>query len=522
MAHLAVFSLKTENIFLLLFICQGAIICIGNPIISFERICVIMTKQKLLIIIIVAVLAVAIPVGLVVGFGGNQATPAQQYIKIEGDALHSLVNSMGGASNSGNSAVSTSTIDVIPSEALFAMLGLQGADMSWAEKVTLKMDNKVNGLMLNSLMNVGMNGKTIVIADLITNSSTGLTYLAIPTLSDRYLKVDQNSVTGGSAGSAATVSGLLSQLKIPETATVKALLNKYIDIALSNMTQVEKTTQDMTVSGKTQSVTVYANYITEKVFTDIIKDVLNEIKTDKDIKAALPEGVEIGEAIDALLASLSTDPSEDKDDAIVLSTYVNGKNEVIGRALSVDRKITLSYLTLSDSKGSVSEFSVAMDDVKYTLTGNTASAGGTYSLALTSGEQTLVLASLTYTVNGQSGSCELKLSDFIEQNIFGSTEIDPTVKINWSITNSGNTADIDLYLFMMSQQIIGIETSSSALQGDANITLPGSSTDITDSQQLASYLSSLNFDALEQNMRAAGIPSGMVNAIMAKLPGSGK
>lgn len=486
-----------------------------------------MAKQKLIIMIVAAILAVTIPVGLIVALGGNNGnnnngqvlTPAEEYTKLESDALHKLVNSMAETPNTSGSA-STATIDIIPSDILFTMLGLGEMDMSWAEKLSFTMENKVKGSLIESLTHIGLNGKDIAALNLISNSQTGVNFLMIPTICTQYLQINQNSMTGDAAGGGATsMSGLLSQLNAPEMDALKALLNKYIDIALSNMTLVEKTTKNVTVSGKTQSVTVYTNYITEKVALDTVKAILNEVKKDQAIKDILPEGTDLEATIDEWLSSMNTEPSEDKNEAIVLTAYVDTNGKIIGRALHIDREFALSCITLSDESGSVSEFSLAGEDAQYTLAGNQNSAGGTYTLSTTSGGQTLVLGTLTYTVSGNSGICELKLSDFIEQNFLGTTELDPSLRIKWKLADNGNAADIDLYLYMASQQLIGIETSFSTLPGDVEITVPDSGIDINDADRMEYYLSQVQFATLEQNMRAAGIPDAIVDALMAQLSG---
>lgn len=478
-----------------------------------------MLKQKWILIIVAAVLAVAIPVAIIgcVGPQQQQADPAEQYVKLEGDALHGLINSMSATTNTAGSHA-TSTIDIIPSETLFAMMGLQDMDMTWAEKLTLKLDSKVDGANINALMNLGMNGKTLLAVDMITNPTTGISYLAIPTLSSYYLKVNQNNAA---AGSAAAVNGLLSQLNIPETQTVKNLLNKYIDIILANMTLVEMETEDMTVGDKTQSVTVYKNYITEKVAQDTVKAVLTEVKKDETIKSMLPEGAELTDAIDEMLSSMNAEPSTDKEDAILLTVYVNGDNEIIGRAFSVDRQVSISYLTLSDESGSATELAVTADTVQYVLSGSATANGGSYTLSMRGDGQNVTFGTLSYTGNSQSGSAQIRLSDFIQQSIFATTEIDPSLKIDWRISEDGSAADIDLYLYMASQQIIGIETSTTNISDDrVEITVPGSSLDITNPDHQNYYLESLDFDTLQSNMLSAGIPSELVDAIMAQFAGT--
>ena len=470
-----------------------------------------MKHKKLILGITAGVLVLAI--ALVILLGGMQSaplTPAQQYIKLETDLLHSLVNSIPDELAEGTAVTN---IDILPTDALLAMFGM--VDMDWAQKLTVTLDTKQKDNLQEVLWGFKLNGKELFTANMIADPITGITYLTVPIVSDLYLKIDESTagVPDGSNDIVSSASGLtdfLAALNISEADVAKALLNKYIDIFFSHLTDVEKQTQVLNIGGKVQNAEVYTNYITEKVFTDALRAVLTEAKNDAALKAALPEDVDFEDMIDEALDALTAEPTNDRKEAIVLKLYVDSENNIIGRDLFISGT-EISILTATQNGSTAFKATYGDEELAYELM---IDGSGNGTLSMVQPDQSVILGTLTYTGDKNKGSCEIKLSDFIENTLLQSTEIDPALQIRWE--TKGDTVDVDLSLLMAGEELVKIETSSTPKDAPATITPPSSSLDMNVEEEMNRYMESIDMSALRANMLDAGVPQNIVDFLLGK------
>lgn len=466
-----------------------------------------MKHKKLILGITAGVLVLAI--SLVILLSGMQSaplTPAQQYIKLETDLLHSLINSVPNQSADG---AADTTLDIMPSDALLAMFGFE--DMDWAKKLTLAIDAGQKGNLQNMLVGVKLNGTDIFSMNMVTDALSGISYLCIPTISDHYLKVDSTTVGDMNDSMTGTASGLmdfLAALNISEMDVAKSILNKYIDIFFSHMTDVEKETQVLTIGGKTQTAEVYTNYITEKVFTDALRAVLNEARNDVALKAALPEDMDLEDIIDEVLDSFTNEPSTDRKDAIVLKLYVDSENRLIGRDMFIGGT-EISILTATENGSTALKLTYGGEDLSYELM---IDGSGSGTLSMVQPDQSVILANLTYTGDMNKGSCEIKLADFIENLLFQATNIDPALKMDWEVKD--DTVDFDLSLSMAGEEMVKIETSSTPKDAPSSITLPGASLDYNNPEEFENYQNNMDLETVRANLLGAGVPEKFVNFVL--------
>lgn len=520
-------------------------------------------KKKLIIAIIAIVLAVAIPVTAFVVLGNKEkpekVNHAAQYAAMESAALHEIVNVLlaegsGSESNDIPKLASSVTVDVIPSDALLSMVGAQ--ELDWVDKLTMSMDVLLDGTALETALGIGMNGKTIANLDMIMDPMAGISYMAIPAISNYYLKV-QNASAAAMPVEMAELRELLSALP-----TMRESVNKYIDLALAEMKNVEKGTEQITVAGKTETVTVYTNYITEAVAADIVKSVLNAAKNDSALKALLPADADLEAAIDSFLDTIPENPANDKEDALVLKVYLDAGSEVIGRSFDIADDMQIFYLSTSDgtstklgfveaakgltleiTDGSIilyttensktselASFIYSGDEKQGTATlkitaadtgtqmavvlnWNTTGNKTVVTLALQAGTDSVTLATLTCTGDENEGSVELKLADAIEAMIFGSAEIDPSLLISWG----DQTAKMDVLL--MGEKLVTFEITETE-KTPTDINIPSNVLDMTDPNAMQTFVDSIQLDTLQQNMLNAGIPANIAALLISALQNS--
>lgn len=466
-------------------------------------------KKKLFTVIIALLLAVATPLTFAAMFSGCTKDPAAEYVALESNAMHQMINNMFESEEPAADLHAAATVEVTLSDLLFELMELQ--ELNWIDSVSMDFDLHQNDTLANVLSAVSMNSKPLLSYEGIVDSLSGLSYITIPTISDYYVEIADSTASGISE-----LKQVLAQLNTPETEVAKALLIKYTDVALANMVNVEKSTETLTVKGTTQEVNAYTNCITEKVFLDAIKAILTEARNDSQIKAIFPAEANIEAVLDEAIASLNEQtPADDKDDAIVLVTYADKESNVLGRKLSTPA-FSISHIALPTASGSVSETFIGDAQNNFRLEGSHTS-GSTYTLFITSAGQSIEIGMLALSGDEKAGVCEITLSDFIEQNLFGTTDTDITLKVQWNMTDT--SAAIDLSLNLMSQQLVAVRCSAS-LNESKDVTVPSDylSADNPEDEQV--YLDSINTYELMNNMLAIGFPSEYIDAVLNYLEGT--
>lgn len=454
----------------------------------------------------VLVLAIALII-LLSGMQSAPLTPAQQYIKLETDLLHKLVNSI---PDEVPEVVPVQSIDILPGDALLSLLGME--DAQWAERLSVKLVAKQKEGLQEALWDFKLNGNDLFSATTIADPVSGITYLVVPSVSEHYLKIDKNTAgtENGSEiiGSVSAVTDFLAMLNISEADVAKSIINKYIDVFFSHMTEVEKASQVLNLGNKTQTADVYTNYITEKVFTDAFRGVLTEARNDVALKAVFPADMDYEDVIDTMLSNLNEEPTNDREDAIVLKLYVDSENRLLGRDLLLP-DMTASCITVTGKNGTAFKISYSGEDMGYEFM---IDGEGKGTLSMVQPDQTVILANLTYSGTKESGICEITLSDFFENLIFQDANVDPKLEIKWSTNNP-----MSFGFSMNGERFVTIETSSSTMEGPHDsITIPEASFDYNVPEEYEQYLESVDWSLLRTNMLEAGVPENIVNFLLGK------
>lgn len=523
-------------------------------------------SKKLIIAIIAIVIAVAIPVTLLVVLGGNNdgnadgknpnlenLTPAEQYVSLEGTALHDIVNvflaeGSGSGEEDSFEFATSAEVSIIPSDALMSMLGVEG--LEWFQQVSLTADVMQYGNLIQVAMGLGLNGKNIVGFDMINNPLSGISYMGIPALSKYYMKT-QNPVTSGASFEMGELKDLLTALP-----TMRESLNTYIDLAMAKMTNIERGTEAVKVGSTTENTTVLTNYITEKVAVEIVKAVLTEAKNDSKLEALLPSNVDLDAEIDNILATLPNSPPDNKSEAIVLKVYLNENGEVIGRAIDMMDRTRFFFVSIADgnatklgfvaegkgltleiasnsivllteedgetaelasltysgdNKNGAAALKVTSADtgmqVSFNLDWKTSGGKTVITVSIKSGLQSVDVATITCTGDDTNGTMEIKLSDGIESLIFGTTEIDPSLLISWG--NSGNKMD----LFMMGEKMVSFVLSVTE-KTPTEIKAPSNALDMSNPNAMQTFVNSIKMNTLRQNLINAGMPAYYADAFI--------
>ncbi len=170
----------------------------------------------------------------------------------------------------------------------------------------------------------------------------------------------------------------------PDSKLLEKLLEKYIKIALEQITEVERVSEDLEIEGVTQKTTRFDLKINEKLVYDVCKAVLTEAKDDKDIKKFIEEYYnavikiaedmeidvddsmtasdlydEFKDAVTDILDEISDVDEDDLDTKayIKLTTWVNSSSETVAiKAKISDLDIEIFAGVAADAKETGYEF----------------------------------------------------------------------------------------------------------------------------------------------------------------------
>lgn len=396
-------------------------------------------------------------------------------------------------------------------------------DLDWLNNVTVGIDTAAKDDLMNVVMKLGLDGTQIVSMDVIADMKNGKAFVGIPELSDKYVGMTMDVDEFGT--STELLQGLADAL--PDSQTVSKLLEKYIGIVLDNITLPEKQSVELTVSGVTQSVSKQELVITEKLGATIGVAVLTELKNDNDVKTVLDNLFKayadededlysaFVESIDEALNSLSVDEaSEEAVGRVIL--YTSG-NELIGFEV-YDGTETAVISCLAPTSGDKTGVKLALgsgNDTMVEINGSGTRAGdklnGVYTVSM--GGKTYFTVKLIDFVSGNttSGKIQLWPEDAFYNALDSQTKsllsvIDLGVEL---VLNSGSGTDtISINVLNGTGTFAGI-TLKVKSGGTASVTAPSNSKviDVTDTDALESWMTSLDFDSVVSNLRKGGLPS---------------
>lgn len=340
-----------------------------------------------------------------------------------------------------NGSVS-SEIDVDISEAALSMLEIMASasgaeiDLSWLSNIGLDMEGYIGSELVAYNLTLGLGESDLIGLDLMTDVETMTVYAGIPELVKKYLAIDVDAALS-SDPSLDLDDSLFSQFQTliqpqplfsmatPDGEVLEKLINKYMGIVIGGLKRVERTEGTAIANGVEAACDVLKVTVTEADAIAIAENVLTEVKGDKDFKemfVALADpyiaymnslggipatefqsGEEVYKGLCALIDDTLVTLAEEKAEiadvteeealskAVILETYVNKKDEIIGRRISAEGEELFSYFYVENKKDFSLELSVEGEQL---LRGNGTTGkklNGTFTLVPQGGEDSLVL-----------------------------------------------------------------------------------------------------------------------------------
>lgn len=509
------------------------------------------------------VAAIVLNLGTVIGFGIKTFGSDKAYFGyVEKKAFEGYADDI---SNVYGSVVEALEFDSAAEGELRLVLGdelLQMAEtalggqmqLDWVKDIAIAYDVNMDGSAEEFSLGLKL-GKTEIIAlNMIMDMVKGDIYMALANLSDKYLYINGGSevVGGGASGSSilGSIYGNENLTKaLPDEETVNELIDKYVEIVLDQLENVEKSSDSVKVDGIEQDCTKIKFTVTQEDFMNIALALLEEVKNDGEIEDIIKDFVKflneeelldqdpskayselvsgIEDTIkDGKEAKASMDSEALKRELMSITDYVNGSHEIIGRDLEVAGQKYVSYATAHDGSDFATEVKIAN---MLTFKGN-----GTDKSDKISGKFNL-------TVSGMN-IADVEVTDFdtaaLDDQILNGTF---RVLINKQLLSGIDAGDyaallsgfdgieiksagdkdeasVEFNVIYNNKILVGIATDAKKVDSE-KIAVPDKkdTIDATDSEAVKAYLESLDLDKLYTALKDAGVPSQLVDLLKSAL-----
>ncbi len=257
---------------------------------------------------------------------------------------------------------------VLDQDLLNLIVSAVGVDTSWFKSISISsmMGRKDNLAELKS--NILLNGTDIVHLDAVIDQNTLNYYVAVPEISDSYILINMMELLQSSYSSlsAAEISQLMSGSNF-DAETLKNLVNRYYKLVLDNINQVTVIDGAVSAGGVSCTCTVANVRIEGQDLLNIAKAVLTAANNDAEVEDLVYKIMRLsneysGSAaefhsvyqseIQEAMEDLNDTAPEDIEVAVLMTVYIDGKGEILGRTAEIlnegERTALYSFLTARD------------------------------------------------------------------------------------------------------------------------------------------------------------------------------
>lgn len=422
-----------------------------------------------------------------------------------------------------------------------------GMDMSFLSNIGLGLEIDATEEIAQIAVDLNLSNTEIVKLLLLANEET--LWAGAPDLVDGYLKADfadlginMDSITAG----VPSVMGMLPNI-IPDENTTATILNRYLELALKEIDNVERTTETLTLDGLSQETTKLTVKIYEQDALDAAKAVLKAAKNDADIKKVVEDFgdfyndmmaemnaeydveyeevdayAEFTKLIDEALNQLPAE-AEDKENPISLTLYVDGNHNVIGFNLMMpdETEAIVNYYIVMDGNNFKAVFEIA-EEMKVTGSGtiNNGKINGTFAFTA-EGITGLTIELKNYETNNKdavSGTMIIKPTEELLDQMDGIDELpfdDIGLQLDLDVTS--DKYNVTLKLIGDDAMVVGLALKL-ATKTPGNIKAPNNAVDVTDQQAFMNWVAGIDFGEIVDNLEDAGVPDSLLTALESLVP----
>lgn len=421
---------------------------------------------------------------------------------------------------------------------LLELAGVAGVDLSWFESASFNGGFTVKGDRVGVNLSTAMNKNDILSLVMAMDIEEGELFLQIPEMTDTYIGFDAKEFMTSSE-----INEMLDEWEeakekfndtfdaLPSKGKLEKLLKKYTRIALGCVDDVDKKSRNLKVEGVEQSCTLLKITLDADTLEDVLKAILDEAEGDKDLEDLF---IDIGDALgengghmyDDLIDSLQDIQKNIRylsGSKLVMSVYVDGKGNVVGREIEIDGTTVALLMPQKGSKFGY-EFSVKDRRNNIALTGSGKRSGdkidgefrlryaGTSILDITT--DNLDLKTLK---RGQlNGKLEVGVGSGIG-TVLGSVSglsILQDMKIGITAKTSADSYSYSISLVHDGDDL-GTVAVSAERKRASNIKIPSGKNVVfvEEERDLEDWVETVNWDKVVNRLEKAGLPRSVTRAV---------
>lgn len=330
-------------------------------------------KKWLIPAIAAAVVVVLALIFLIPRLTGPTGKPDDYYHKVELKGMKSVTDSAAtyygnllSAGDKVNDVGVTGSAELTLGEDFSKLIDDDDIDLDWIKTVSLDYEINKKDDLTGGALTLKLNKDKIATLNLLMDMGEQMFYLQMPEISKNYMGVETEDLSSSILrplrysvpGLYYSLSSLLSDTDsesaekvnavleaMPTQDQLKKLLDKYLEIAINSIEDVERDKGTLDAGEVSAEYTTLTVTINKKVAMDIAENVLTAMKDDKDIEkylgdiaGALDEDAD--DIYDAFLEGLEDtldniddirDDDSGKKDKIIMTLYVDRKGNIVGR-----------------------------------------------------------------------------------------------------------------------------------------------------------------------------------------------
>lgn len=238
---------------------------------------------------------------------------------------------------------------------LKSLMRVTGVDLSWLESANLAVDTNFKDEVFEIASVIGVNDVDILSGNIIVDYEDENMYMQLPELNELYIGASFED-----AGMDVEVFEETFEIFeayqefLPESDALEELLTKYITLALEQIDDVEEKDATLEVGDVSQKCTALEITIDTETVQKMAEAVLEEVSKDKDLEDMVKKAMEMSEEMGMADPDMDADDMYDEfldevdsalerideidmgDVEILMTVYVNGKGEVIGREIEAE------------------------------------------------------------------------------------------------------------------------------------------------------------------------------------------
>lgn len=517
-------------------------------------------KKNVFTKVLALCLAFVLCMGTLAGCGAKQLTAKELFdltvtnqenqlndgvITLYGNTLDSV-----GANDGVTLNIKATLGDAVKSLLSSAMGGSMKFD--WLNEIGLKIGGKNDKGNPSGQVDISLNGTALASVKSVIDTASEKMLIAVPDFLDGALSMDMKNVTEQMADELSLKGDLKSAMDVkswmPDAATLKKIVEKYVKIVLENITEITKEEATVEAGGLSQKCSKLVTTITADTYKKILTSVADTLEKDTDVAGIFDKmgtvfDVKSSDVVPEMVENFrsSAESAEGQVNAVL---YADDKGGFVGMDVAIKSNGEEMTMKVSapeqDGKTALNAEITSPDgEQKITVTGsgtkNGNAAEGSYVLAFNGAEILTIDAKDSDTTKSQkgiiNGSYTIKagkgLADMmnsIGSNPMVSLLTQFSIQADVAMTDAKNGKCGISLLDNSGSKFISLDIEETAgFSGDVTIAAD-KAVDMTDQSALMGVFAKVNFNSLIEKLTSVGVPSELtdsIKSIAALLGGNG-